>query len=128
MTLTLLLLFVVLALAALAGSASTQDRGVRYGLFALAPVLLVVGVLASSVRFVAADEVGIVTKNALGPQLTDGRIVATGGEMGVQAQVLSPGWHLGYWPFLYDVDSVPLVEIESGEVGLVESRDGTPLD
>jgi len=128
MTLTLLLLFVVLALAALAGSASTQDRTVRIGLLALAPILLVVGVLASSVRFVAADEVGIVTRNALGPQLTDGRIVATAGEMGVQAEVLSPGWHLGYWPFLFDVDSVPLVQIESGEVGLVEAVDGTPLD
>ncbi|MHC4833710.1 MAG: SPFH domain-containing protein [Planctomycetota bacterium] len=128
MTLTLLLLFVVLAFAALAGSASTQDRTVRIGLLALAPILLVVGVLASSVRFVAADEVGIVTRNALGPQLTDGRIVATAGEMGVQAEVLSPGWHLGYWPFLFDVDSVPLVQIESGEVGLVEAVDGTPLD
>lgn len=68
------------------------------------------------------------TKNALGPKLTDGRIIATEGEMGVQAEVLPPGWHTGYWPVLFDVRTVPLTEVETGQVGLVESRDGVPLD
>lgn len=61
-------------------------------------IIIVASMLASSVTYVGADEVGIVNKNALGKSLADGKIVAVNGEMGVQADVLSPGWHVGYWP------------------------------
>ena len=128
MSILLLLVFVVLGLACLVASATVPQRAMKALLLVLAPVLVAVGVIASSVQFVGASEVGIVTKNAFGPRLDGGRIIATDGEMGVQAEVLSPGWHFGYWPLVYDVETTKLVEVKSGEVGLVESRDGVPLD
>jgi uncharacterized membrane protein YqiK len=48
--------------------------------------------------------------------------------MGIQADVLAPGWHLWYWPVLYDVDTRPLIDIPADKIGIVESRDGLPLD
>ncbi len=128
MSVLVLLVFLVLGLACLVASATVPNRAVRVLLVAVAPILVAAGVVSSSVRFVGADEVGIVTRNAFGPRLSGGRILATEGEMGVQAEVLSPGWHFGYWPLVFDVETTRLVEVKSGEVGLVESRDGTPLD
>ena len=128
MSMTVLLVFVVLGLICLVGSASVPDRRLKGLLMGLAPVLVLAGFAASSIRFVGAGEVGIVTKNAFGPRLEGGRIIATDGEMGVQAEVLAPGWHFGFWPVLYDVETEPLIEVKSGQVGLVESRDGVPLD
>jgi uncharacterized membrane protein YqiK len=125
----LLTLLVAVTLAALLLALTTRAPG---GLKALcvvgAIVVLLAGALLSSVRFVAADEVGIIKKNALGGQLKDGRIIATDGEMGIQADVLPPGWHFGYWPFIYDVKAVELVEIRADEVGLIEAVDGAPLE
>lgn len=95
-------------------------------LIAAAGVLLLSAAL-STVAFVGANEVGIVTKNALGPKLTEGRIIAVDGETGVQSQVLAPGWHFWYIPIIHSVRTVPLVEIKADELGLIESRDGLPL-
>jgi len=126
--LTIVVLGLLLALTALAGAFYATDKYIRIGLIVAAGLIVVFALVFSSIRFVPADRVGIVTKNALGPKLTDGRIIATEGEMGVQAEVLPPGWHTGYWPVLFDVRTVPLTEVETGQVGLVESRDGVPLD
>ena len=128
MALTIVVLGLLLALTALAGAFYATDKYIRIGLIVAAGLIVVFALVFSSIRFVPADRVGIVTKNALGPKLTDGRIIATEGEMGVQAEVLPPGWHTGYWPVLFDVRTVPLTEVETGQVGLVESRDGVPLD
>jgi regulator of protease activity HflC (stomatin/prohibitin superfamily) len=76
---------------------------------------------------VGSREVGIVTKNFFGGELKNGRILATDGEVGVQAQVLMPGLHFGYWPFIYNVNSEPLTEVESGKIALLEAQDGLPL-
>lgn len=114
---------------ALVGSAfRAPERSLKVAAVAGAVVVVFLGVLFSSVRFVGAGEIGIVKKNALGPSLRDGRIIATEGEMGIQAAVLSPGWHPWYWPVVYDVSTVPLIEIKEGQIGLVEARDGEPLD
>jgi uncharacterized membrane protein YqiK len=93
-----------------------------------AALIVAIAVLLSSVVYVGSAQVGIVNKNAFGPSLKDGRIIAVSGEMGVQADVLPPGWHWGLWPLIYRVQTVPLTEIKSDEVGLIESRDGLPLD
>jgi len=104
------------------------NKNARGGIVLLAIVVLVAGVAMSSVRYVGASSVGVVKKNALGPSMTPGMILATNGEMGPQADVLAPGWHLWYWPVLYDVDTRPLIDIPADKIGLVESRDGLPLD
>ncbi len=95
---------------------------------ALSAAILFVGfVILSSIRYVSPSEVGIVEKNALGDKLTAGRVVATEGEMGIQADVLRPGWQFWFWPVIFNVESVALTEVRVSEVGLVEAIDGLPL-
>lgn len=126
-----LLLFViclVLALIVAAGIAKVQEGSSKRGLAFLSIAILAVGVVASSVVYVGANQVGIVTKNAFGGTLKDGKIIAVDGEMGVQADVLAPGWHFGYWPIIYSVRNEPLTEVPSDQVGLIETADGVPLE
>ena len=127
MSMIVLLVAVVLAFTLVAAAFKTPEKSLRIGSLVMAALLLFLGVLFSSVRFVGANEIGIVKKNALGPGLTEGRIIATDGEMGIQAEVLPPGWHAWYWPVIYDVSSEPLIEIKEGEIGLVQAVDGEPL-
>jgi regulator of protease activity HflC (stomatin/prohibitin superfamily) len=128
MGLLLLSVFIVAALASLAATVRVQSGVARKGLVLLAGVLLLAGVATSSVTYVPSDKVGIVYKNALGSALPGGKIISVNGEMGVQADVLAPGWHLGYWPVLFTVNNVDLIEIRSDDVGLIEASDGVPLE
>lgn len=95
--------------------------------FTAALVILFVFFALSSIRFVGASQVGVVVKNVLGKKLPGAKIIATEGEMGIQAEVLSPGWHFWYWPGVYDLKTVALTEIASDEVGIIETADGLPL-
>ena len=127
MSMAILLVAVILALTLVGSAFRTPDKTLKLGAVVVAVLLIFFGFLFSSVRFVGSNEIGLIKKNALGPALKGGQIIATKGEMGVQAQVLSPGWHPWYWPILYDVSAVPLVEIDQDQVGLVEAQDGQPL-
>ncbi|MEO1583351.1 MAG: SPFH domain-containing protein [Planctomycetota bacterium] len=128
MGLTSIVIGLIIAAAILSLIPKVTNPGLR-GAIALGALLaIVISVVFSSIRYVSPNQVGIVKKNALGSKLTGGRIIATDGEMGIQADVLSPGWQTGYWPVIFDVDTVPLVEVPAGSVGLVEARDGEPLD
>jgi uncharacterized membrane protein YqiK len=77
------------------------------------------------------DSVGVVTKKfvLLGKnrRLPDGRIVALNGEAGFQADTLSPGLHMGLWPWQFAVDRQKFLTIPQGRVGCVEACDGKPL-
>jgi hypothetical protein len=118
---------VILAVVLLVAAARASNDLARKAALSAAGVSLVLGTLFSSVVLVGSREVGIVTKNFFGPQLQDGRILATRGEVGVQAQVLTPGLHFGYWPFIYSVKSEPLTEVPAGKIALLETSDGLPL-
>jgi uncharacterized membrane protein YqiK len=59
--------------------------------------------------------------------LPDGRIVALQGEAGFQANTLSPGLHIGLWPWQYAVDLAGFLTVPQGKVGTVEACDGRPL-
>jgi uncharacterized membrane protein YqiK len=126
---TSILIAVFVAVALVAGGAQAKGpyASLRVPAYIAAIIVLFLGVALSSIRFVPADRVGIVTKNALGDDLPAGRVIAVNGEKGVQAEILPPGWHLWLWPVIYDVKTVPLVEVTSGEVGIVEAIDGNPL-
>ncbi|MEL6797002.1 MAG: SPFH domain-containing protein, partial [Planctomycetota bacterium] len=128
MGLTSIVIGLVLAVMVLSLIAKVTNQGLRAAIAVAALLIIVISVIFSSIRYVSPSEVGIVKKNAFGSKLTGGRIVATDGEMGIQADVLSPGWQTGYWPIIFDVSTVPLVEVPAGQVGLVEARDGEPLD
>lgn len=118
---------VLLAVMVIVASFKTNSATIRKAGLFLALVFVLTGFLAGSVTYVSPDKVGIISKNALGGRLADSRIIATDGEMGIQARVLSPGWHLGYWPVIFEVKTVPLTEIKSDEIGLIETSDGVPL-
>lgn len=61
--------------------------------------------------------------------MPDGRTVALRGEVGIQARILGPGFHL-LVPFIFKKSSHPFTIIQHGQVGLVESITGDqlPLD
>src|ERR1044071_8469906 len=73
-----------------------------------------------------AREIAIKERRSFGRRMPPGRVVATEGEVGIQADVLKPGLHLIKWPFEKVVRKVPLIEIGSDEMGIIEAVDGEP--
>ncbi len=103
----------------------TKFTGVGIVLFI---VLIVVLILAfSSTVYIAGDEVGIVQKKLLGRDLSSGRIIAVGGEKGIQADVLMPGWKFWKFPWMYKIDKKKDLQIKDGMVGLITAKDGISL-
>src|SRR5215218_4692123 len=76
---------------------------------------------------VGAREIAIKERRYFGAKMPPGRVVATEGEVGIQADVLKPGLHLIKWPFEKVVHKVPLIEIGADELGVVEAVDGEPM-
>ncbi len=122
-----LFLGVVLALAIVVGAFRLPNKSLRGAAAALALVVVVLSMALGSIRFVGSDQVGILTKNAMGGSLKEGKIIAVNGEMGVQADVMAPGWHFWVWPVIYSVETAPLTEVQSGQVGIIETSDGQPM-
>jgi uncharacterized membrane protein YqiK len=80
---------------------------------------------------VPENKIGLVTKNfklfGANKTLPDGRIIATQGEAGFQAQLLAPGLYFGYWFWQYQVTNSPLTIVPPGKIGLIVARDGREL-
>src|SRR5713226_5557361 len=76
---------------------------------------------------VGAREIAIKERRYFGAKMPPGRVVATEGEVGIQADVLKPGLHLIKFPFERVVRKVPLIEIQADELGIVEAIDGEPM-
>jgi uncharacterized membrane protein YqiK len=76
---------------------------------------------------VGAREIAIKERRYIGSKMPPGRVVATEGEVGIQADVLKPGLHLIKWPFEKVVRKVPLIEIGPDELGVIEAVDGEPM-
>src|SRR5215218_5879290 len=76
---------------------------------------------------VGAREIAIKERRYFGAKMPPGRVVATEGEVGIQADVLKPGLHLIKFPFEKVVRKVPLIEIGADELGVVEAVDGEPM-
>jgi uncharacterized membrane protein YqiK len=90
-------------------------------------LLLLLLILRRILVNVGAREIAIKERRYLGRRMPPGRVVATEGEIGIQAEVLKPGLHLIKFPFERVVRKVPLIEIGSDEIGVVEAMDGEPL-
>src|SRR5258705_13532867 len=92
-------------------------------------VLLVVVLVILKRIFVNVDarEIAIKERRYFGAKMPPGRVVATEGEVGIQADVLKPGLHLIKYPFERVVRKVPLIEIGADELGIVEAVDGEPM-
>jgi len=83
------------------------------------------------VVIVPEDRIGLVTKKFVlfgKQQLPEGRIVATDGEAGFQAQTLPPGVYFAKWIWQYEVTFQPFTIIPTGKLGLVLAKDGAELE
>src|SRR6476661_10444891 len=76
---------------------------------------------------VGAREIAIKERRYMGRRMPPGRVVATEGEVGIQAEVLKPGLHFVLYPVERVVQKVPLVEIGADELGILEAIDGEPM-
>src|SRR5258705_3790813 len=97
---------------------------VLFGAFVLLIVFLIV--VRRIFVNVGAREIAIKERRYLGAKMPPGRVVATEGEVGIQADVLKPGLHLIKFPFEKVVRKVPLIEIGADEMGIIEAVDGEP--
>jgi uncharacterized membrane protein YqiK len=83
------------------------------------------------VVIVPEDRIGLVTKKfvLIGKQeLPEGRILASNGEAGFQAQTLAPGVYFWKWIWQYSVTFQPFTIIPTGKIGLVLAKDGSELE
>src|SRR5882757_3206481 len=104
-------------------------------IFSILPVLIIgfvalivlVVILKRILVNVGAKEIAIKERRYFGRRMPPGRVVATEGEVGIQADVLKPGLHLIRFPFEKVVRKVPLIEIGADELGIVEAIDGEPM-
>ncbi|MBK7075564.1 MAG: flotillin family protein [Myxococcales bacterium] len=92
----------------------------------LAAAALALGLAALGVRVIGEREAGLVVKR-LGHPLPPGRLIATGGEAGYQADLLPPGWHFPLWRWKYKVERVPLIVVPPGQIACVVANDGRPV-
>lgn len=107
----------------------------NFDIFSILPTLIVAFVLLIILIVilrkifvnVGAREIAIKERRYFGRRMPPGRVVATEGEVGIQADVLKPGLHLIKYPFESIVRKVPLIEIGADEMGIVEAVDGEPM-
>ncbi len=76
---------------------------------------------------VGSEEVAIKERRYVGRRMPQGRVIATEGEVGIQADILKPGLHFVWYPIEAVVRKVPLVEIGADELGIIEAIDGEPM-
>jgi uncharacterized membrane protein YqiK len=81
---------------------------------------------------VPEDKIGLVTKKFVlfgsHRQLPPGRIIATEGEAGFQAQTLAPGIYFWKWIWQYEIKLAPFTIIPEGKIGLLVAKDGNQLE
>jgi uncharacterized membrane protein YqiK len=95
----------------------------------VALILLIIFLVIIRRIFVNVDarEIAIKERRYFGAKMPPGRVVATEGEVGIQADVLKPGLHLIKFPFERVVRKVPLIDIGADEMGIIEAVDGEPM-
>jgi uncharacterized membrane protein YqiK len=108
---------------------TSRNSGFKFGALGggvLAAIVGVIMIIVSTALYVEDNQAGIVTKK-FGTDLPAGKIIAVNGEKGPQADVLPPGWHFGYWPWLYQLTPFDNVIVPQGAIGVVTAMDGKPL-
>jgi uncharacterized membrane protein YqiK len=105
----------------------TMTQLVIYAVVGLVLLIVAVVLLRRWLVNVGAREIAIKERRYFGAKMPPGRVVATEGEVGIQADVLKPGLHFVKWPFEKVVHKVPLIEIGADELGIVEAIDGEPM-
>ncbi|MBN8636671.1 MAG: flotillin family protein [Anaerolineae bacterium] len=96
---------------------------------AIGVLLFVLPSVTLGLVVIGERQVGVVIKRFSrdGKKLPPGQLVALSGEPGYQADTLAPGWHFGYWSWMYSIQRVPVTVIQQGEIGLVVAADGSSV-
>src|SRR5215469_3456733 len=83
---------------------------------------------ATSYVYIDSDEIAVLNKIYGTTSLPGQHIIATDGEKGPQAEILTPGWHPWFLvKVIYQVESKKVVSIPSGKYGFLNAKDGAPL-
>src|SRR5215472_12502390 len=83
---------------------------------------------ATSYVHVESDEIAVLNEIYGTASLSGEHIVATNGEKGPQAEILTPGWHPWFLVnVIYQVENKKVVSIPSGKYGFLVAKDGLPL-
>src|SRR5262245_61519881 len=98
-----------------------------YIAIAIVALIVLVIILRRVFVNVGAKEIAIKERRYVGAKMPPGRVVATEGEVGIQADVLKPGLHLIKWPFEKVIRKFPLIEIGPDELGGIEAIDGEAM-
>lgn len=88
--------------------------------------VLVLFVLSRSFTIAKGNQIILLERRWFGRQMPDGRTVALSDEVGVQARVLGPGFHL-LIPFIYRVMKKDFCVIHKNMVGVVRAVAGAPI-
>lgn len=79
--------------------------------------------------FISPSKSGLVEKKwSFNGDLPNGKIIATKGEAGIQADILAPGLHFFKWWWMYSVMPIDPVIIRPGHIGIVKAQNGQPLE
>jgi regulator of protease activity HflC (stomatin/prohibitin superfamily) len=76
---------------------------------------------------VGSDEIAVLERRFVGPELEPGRVFAMGMQVGRRAAYLNPGLHVLLWPLTRVVFKAKFVSVSSGELGILEASDGAAL-
>jgi uncharacterized membrane protein YqiK len=98
-----------------------------YIVVAVIALIVLITLLRRFLVNVGAREIAIKERRYFGRKMPPGRVVATEGEVGIQADVLKPGLHFINPITEKIVRKVPLIEIGSDELGIIEAVDGEPM-
>ncbi len=91
----------------------------------LAALLLLV-VLSESFTIAKGDQIIVLERRWFGKPMPDGRTVALRDEVGVQARVLGPGFHL-LIPFIYKTSKRSFFVVRKNSIGVVRAITGAPI-
>lgn len=89
-------------------------------------VLVALIIFFKSFTIAKGDEIIGLERRWFGKEMPDGRTVALRNEVGVQARILSPGFH---WliPFIYKTTKYDFLVIPENKVGVVRAITGAPI-
>lgn len=94
--------------------------------YIIIPVVVALYFIMTATVFVGGNEIALIERRALGRKMPQGRVVALGDEVGMQARTLGPGLHFQI-PFIYKATKSNFTEILDDEIGLVDSVDGSAI-
>jgi regulator of protease activity HflC (stomatin/prohibitin superfamily) len=97
----------------------------NYFLFLVALAVIAIS-LWNSIVIVGGNEIALIERRWFGSKMPQGRVVALGNEVGIQARTLGPGLHF-LIPFIYKATKSVFTEILENEIGLIESVDGSAI-